>query len=391
MSFEQDLETIISQGTPAKVVFEAIHDGLLYVNQTTSDNDIRIEEIKQLMLLIREDAESVIPSGAEVTEAAAGFANLKARIDALFANQTLIDAKIEASLPVRVSRSRTEPIPITIQYEYNNTLTPAQSYTRQQGVVGVTTISWEEEQINGVPTGRVFNGTTTITTQMQPRIEVVGTLVVSTKPIRYVRIRAKRQGANVGNLNEIEVYVKNSNIARNASVSGSATVSSPAYAIDGVRNLTGASVNGTEPYIQIDLKTGRHDLTRMNVLLYETVTYDYVRIDVSTDANNWTRIVSRTNYRESGTGLDIPINVIYGSLSTYVDKVPEVAIGKPYTIVKSPIALYYDSDRALAKNISLGNPAYTGKGTHTVLNKRTVNGVLVYGLAIGWIRDEDNR
>lgn len=391
MSFEQDLETILFQGIPAKVVFEAIHDGLLHVNQTTSDNDIRIEEIKQLMLLIREDTESVTPSGAEVTEAAAGYANLKARIDALFAGQTLIDAKIEASLPVRVSRSRTEPIPIVVQYEYNATLTPSQSYTRQQGAVGVTTVSWEEEQINGVPTGRIFNETTAITTPMQPRIEVVGILVVNTTAIRYVRVWAKRQGSNAGNFNEIEVYVQNTNIARNASVTGSATVTNPTYAIDGARNLLSANVSGTEPYIQLDLKSGRHDLSRMNILLYATVTYDFVRVDVSTDANNWKRIVNQTNYREDGSGLEIPINVIYGAGTNYSDKVPEVAIGGRYTIVKSPIRLYYDSDRALAKNITLGNPSYTGKGTHTVLNKRTVNGVLVYGLAIGWIRDEDNR
>lgn len=390
MSFEENLELILSQGLPTKVVLQAIHDGLLYLGESAGDNNMRVEELRQLMLLIREDAMEVEPSGAEVTEASVGYTSLKARIDDLFNKLALIDAKIESVQPVMVSRSKTEIIPIVTNYEYNNTLAPSQSYVKQAGKAGVTTVSWDEEQVSGVPTGRVFNETVVITTAMIPKIEVKGTKVIATKPIRYVRVRSKRAGANVANLNEIEVYVQNTNIARNATVSGSHAVSNPAYAIDGARNLLTTSVTGVNPYVQVDLKAGYHTLTRIFVLLAQTVKYDYVQVHTSTDGNTWYHIMEATNYKENGNGIDLPIDIVYGSLATYVDRAVDIPIGGNYTIVKSPIRLYYSSDRAFARNISQGNPAYTGRGTHKVLNKRTANGVIVYGLGVGWVRSDEN-
>ena len=414
MSLEENLEIIRKQGIEAKYVIEAIHDGLLEINQNATRDSVQIGEMLQLMTLLRQDAIDVTPSGLEVVEARNGFANLKLLVDYILDQQALLNAKVDAAQPVRVPRSRTEAIPITKQYTYDVTKTPDQS-TVTAGVAGVLTITWEEERVNSVPTGRIFNETTAVTKAMVPRQEVIGTKAINTTPIRYVRVNAKRQGMNSGNFNEIEVYVGTTNIARNASVSSADPISNPSYVIDGQRNLLSSVVTGPYPYVQLDLKSGRKDITRMNVLLHNTLTYDFFRIDVSVDGKKWRRIVSRTNYKESGQGLNISMITIYEGGSVYTDAppvAPDVAIGGQITLANPrSTPIYYDSGRAAAK-LSSGN--YIGTtAKHTVLNvgyivttrpssgnyitvysnlyvayspKPTGSYITVYGTAVGWFR-----
>lgn len=368
MSLERNLEIIRTQGIEAKYVIEAIYEGLLDISQNEHNDSVRIEEMKQLMVLLRADATSVTPSGFEVVDSRNGFASLKLVIQHILDKQAALDAKVDAALPVRVSRTRTEVIPITTTYTYDPTKTPDQS-TSTPGTAGILTISWQEERVNGVPTGRIFNETTTVTKAMVTRKDIVGTRSVATTNIRYVRVTAKRQGMNSGNFNEIEVFAGSTNIARSASVSTyrTDTITNPAYVIDGQRNLLSSVVNGTSPYIQLDLKSGRKDLTRMNILLYNSLTYDFVRVDVSIDGNTWRRIVNRTNYKENGQGVNIPMVTIYEGGTTYVDAKPEIGIGGQITLANpKSTPIYYDSGRAAAK-LSSGN--YIGtRATHTVYN-----------------------
>lgn len=400
MSLEENLKQIHSDGIPADEVIKAIHDGLLEVNQTTSENVIRIEELRQLMMLIREDAESTQPNGLELTEALQGHASLKAFVQYCLTQIDELFIKAELMKPVYVTYSRTEVIPVTTIYEYDDTKTPDQSHV-VEGSPGVLTITWQEQHINGVSTGQKTDETTTVTTQMVPRKEVIGTLVVNTRAIRYVRVWAKRQGANLGNFNEVEVWVKNSNIARNATVTGSNAITNANYVIDGERNLLNAVVNGSEPYIQLDLKSGRHDLTNMNVLLYNTLTYDFVRVDVSVDGNSWTRIVNRSNYRETGTGIDVSISAIYGSGTTYTDTIPEVEMGGRIRLANpSRTPIYYDSGRAAIKSSSgyysgsystfaVINKAYTTNNSTVTFTRPTGNYVVLYGTNVGWFRADE--
>lgn len=65
-----------------------------------------------------------------------------------------------------------------------------------------------------------------------------------------------------------------------------------------------------------------------------------------------------------------------------------------YQVYVVPITLYWDSDSALARN-PYRSGVLNETGSFQILNERTVNGVRVIGLgrngvAIGWIREEDN-
>lgn len=72
-------------------------------------------------------------------------------------------------------KSSTNSIPFTSSSEYDETLTPEQSYTKQQGINQQVLITWEEKYVNGISTGETRNRQEIIQTKGQPEIKVIGT------------------------------------------------------------------------------------------------------------------------------------------------------------------------------------------------------------------------
>lgn len=395
MNFQDMLQLILSTGIPASTVLQAIHDSLEYVNVNSGMNSKSIRELESLLTLVQESFNGD-ESSPEVVLARSGKANLKARLDDLESRILTIDAEIELQKPTRVVKNRTQVIPFDKLVEYNTTLTPAQTYIRQQGVNGSSVITYEEEFVNGVSTGRIFNEAVTSTTAPISQITVQGTMIVNKIPIRYVRFSNKRAGMAEGRFVELEVFAGATNIAKNVPVTipNGATQTDKAALFDGAKQYWSSNVSHANPYVQIDLGSARTDITRIEYYLYPLVNYDSVQVDVSQDGKTWRRIVNLTNHYVGAVGesLSLDVTKVYGTpLSTFIDtgSGQNVAIGGTYTIISPSIRLYWDSDRALAKNTSQSG-VWTQKGSHTVLNRRTVNGTTVYGFSIGWIRDEDN-
>ena len=72
-------------------------------------------------------------------------------------------------------KSSVNSIPFKTNIEYDETLTPEQSYTKQQGINQQVLITWEEKYVNGISTGETRNRQEIIQTKGQPEIKVIGT------------------------------------------------------------------------------------------------------------------------------------------------------------------------------------------------------------------------
>lgn len=114
---------------------------------------------------------------------------------------------------------------------------------------------------------------------------------------------------------------------------------------------------------------------------------DFFQLAVTNATNNARFKVSNLGLYEGHTSLDAPFS---GNITSPGGTgTTDVPIGGNLTIVASPITLYWDSDKALARNTTQSG-TWTNRGSHEVLNKRTQGNVTVYGLTIGWVRSDDN-
>lgn len=95
-------------------------------------------------------------------------------------------------------QSTTNSTPFESRTEYDNSITPEQSYVRQSGINKEVLITWEEKYVNGISTGETRNRQETIQTSGRDEIKVVGTKTSTTIPselpdndIEYPNIQGK--------------------------------------------------------------------------------------------------------------------------------------------------------------------------------------------------------
>lgn len=80
-------------------------------------------------------------------------------------------------------KSETKSVAFQTKTEEDNTLTPEESYIKQNGISKEILITWEEEYINGVSTGNIRNRNEVVQTMGRDEIKVVGTKVSSIAPL----------------------------------------------------------------------------------------------------------------------------------------------------------------------------------------------------------------
>lgn len=78
------------------------------------------------------------------------------------------------------NKSITNSTPFESHTEYDNSITPEQSYIRQSGINKETLVTWEEKFVNGVSTGEIRNRQETVQTTGRDEIKVVGTKTSTT-------------------------------------------------------------------------------------------------------------------------------------------------------------------------------------------------------------------
>lgn len=403
MDFKALLNIIKQTGLEAKVVFQAIYDALEYVYNITIGNESMLEDLRDRYNYLYNTSE-IDNSSSEVVGARGGRADLNTRLNEMETELQDIYDFIESQAPVIVTETKTEPIPFGRTIVTDPNLTPDQSKITTAGKLGTLTLSVRNEYINGVFQREISR---TVTNRVEPVNEIYtqGTkATVANRPVRYIRYTSRVGGTSTGRWVELEVHNANGKITNSNTVvmvqKGKRMENGKAPLFDGAKQYWSTIISGTtSPYVQIDLGTARQDLTKISQTLYPGVNYDVLTIDVSSDNKTWHRVYSTTaNNTTLGQEVSIAADVIYrvNPITTFTDTnaaLPsvELSIGQMYTIVASSIPLYYDSYRAEARNISLGNPSYTGKGTHKILNKRlTANGDILYGMSIGWVYDKDN-
>ncbi|WP_210142082.1 G5 domain-containing protein [Staphylococcus sp. GDY8P57P] len=79
-------------------------------------------------------------------------------------------------------KSTTNSTPFVSRTEYDNSITPEQSYVRQSGINKEVLVTWEEKYVNGASTGETRNRQETIQTSGRDEIKVVGTKTSTTPP-----------------------------------------------------------------------------------------------------------------------------------------------------------------------------------------------------------------
>ncbi|MBF2756803.1 G5 domain-containing protein [Staphylococcus haemolyticus] len=79
-------------------------------------------------------------------------------------------------------KSTTNSTPFVSRTEYDNSITPEQSYVRQSGINKEVLVTWEEKYVNGASTGETRNRQETIQTSGRDEIKVVGTKTSTTSP-----------------------------------------------------------------------------------------------------------------------------------------------------------------------------------------------------------------
>lgn len=112
-------------------------------------------------------------------------------------------------------KSSTNSIPFTSSSEYDETLTPEQSYTKQQGINQQVLITWEEKYVNGISTGETRNRQEIIQTKGQPEIKVIGTKsdITEWKPKSETKsIPFKQSTEEDDTLTPEETYIKQNGI-----------------------------------------------------------------------------------------------------------------------------------------------------------------------------------
>ena len=112
-------------------------------------------------------------------------------------------------------KSSTNSIPFTSSSEYDKTLTPEQSYTKQQGINQQVLITWEEKYVNGISTGETRNHQEIIQTKGQPEIKVIGTKsdITEWKPKSETKsIPFKQSTEEDDTLTPEETYIKQNGI-----------------------------------------------------------------------------------------------------------------------------------------------------------------------------------
>ena len=80
-------------------------------------------------------------------------------------------------------KSETKSVAFQTKTEEDNTLTPEESYIKQNGINKEILVTWEEEYINGVSTGNIRNRNEVVKTVGRDEIKVVGTKVSSITPL----------------------------------------------------------------------------------------------------------------------------------------------------------------------------------------------------------------
>lgn len=80
-------------------------------------------------------------------------------------------------------KSETKSVAFQTKTEEDNTLTPEESYIKQNGINKEILVTWEEEYINGVSTGNIRNRNEVVKTVGRDEIKVVGTKVSSIAPL----------------------------------------------------------------------------------------------------------------------------------------------------------------------------------------------------------------
>lgn len=80
-------------------------------------------------------------------------------------------------------KSETKSVAFQTKTEEDNTLTPEESYIKQNGINKEILVTWEEEYINGVSTGNIRNRNEVVQTVGRDEIKVVGTKVSSIAPL----------------------------------------------------------------------------------------------------------------------------------------------------------------------------------------------------------------
>lgn len=387
MKFEDALTIILSTGVHASAVLEAIHSGLTHVSKSADENTNAHKELESLMLLIEENISSDDESSPEVVLARNGHTNLKARLDNFETRLSHIDAEIELQKPRRELKTRQEIVPFKRVIEYDDKKLPSESGVTRAGVDGAVTIQFEEEFINDVSTGRIFNEKAIKTIDPVDEIYVQGTLVINATPIRYIRFGNKRQGVKEGRFVELEVFVKTSNIAKSTtpvSIPKGASQTDKNAMFDGAKGYVTNTVTGDNPYVQLDFGSARTDITSLKYYLYPLLTYDHVFVDVSSDGRNWKRMVRLTNHHVEATGdsVDVGMATLYGTpVSTYTDPVvnQDVGIGGRITLNNpSRTPIYWDSGLASLKRSSGyyigGQKSLTVANVAYVVNKRPTGG-----------------
>ena len=112
-------------------------------------------------------------------------------------------------------KSNTNSIPFTSSSEYDETLTPEQSYIKQQGINQQVLITWEEKYVNGISTGETRNRQEIIQTKGQPEIKVIGTKsdITEWKPKSETKsIPFKQSTEEDDTLTPEETYIKQNGI-----------------------------------------------------------------------------------------------------------------------------------------------------------------------------------
>lgn len=83
------------------------------------------------------------------------------------------------------NKSITNSTPFESHTEYDNSITPEQSYVRQSGINKEILVTWEEKYVNGASTGETRNRQETIQTSGRDEIKVIGTKTSTTSPSEF--------------------------------------------------------------------------------------------------------------------------------------------------------------------------------------------------------------
>lgn len=379
MDFQDIIEIIRNPNLRAKIVFDAIHDGLEYLITRLDSVDQSVNELRGMYSYLN-DSEIIDNSSIEVVGARGGHSNLNDRIISMEEELEELYQLFDAIKPVIITETKVERLPFGRTTENNSDLLPSQSYIRVPGVEGSVTIQTQNEYINGKFNKEISR---TVISRVEPvdEIYVQGTKAsIANRPIRYIRFVARLLGKQEGRWIEVEIFAGNTKLTNPNTVtmiqSGKFAENGLSPLYDGAKQYWATIINAPNPYIQVDLGSARHDITKASMTLHPGSSYELINIEVSSDNKTFYRVhTTSVNNATLGQEISIDMNTLYRTdpISAFQDTTAvlpgasDVPIGGIINVKKGVTRIYPNAGVAAIKS---GGLTYGGTATSLVVTRK---------------------